>query len=246
MAYTIEQIRLERDDKILQAFKRLRLPGMAGHFREILDGTVVVEGQDISSILEQFIDAELLRRTGNKAEKLIREARLWYPSADLEEVSSNTPYLSAQLISTLSKVRFIDAGAFLIIHGGPKSGTTYLGCAIGASACRLSRRTRYIRYFDLLSRLIDAKRTGGLLQEELEELRTIPCLIVDDWMNSPMSQNELMLMREIMDYRPKNGGTILVSHSHPDLWRDLMETTTSYRDSMFHTLTEGAMIIELN
>jgi len=65
-------------------------------------------------------------------------------------------------------------------------------------------------------------------------------------MNSPMSQNELMLMREIMDYRPKNGGTILVSHSHPDLWRDLMETTTSYRDSMFHTLTEGAMIIELN
>ena len=38
MAYTIEQIRLERDEKILQAFKRLRLPGMAGHFREILDG----------------------------------------------------------------------------------------------------------------------------------------------------------------------------------------------------------------
>ncbi len=245
MAYTIEHLRLERDEKILQAFKRLRLPGMAGHFREILDGTLSVEGMDISTILEQFVDAELLRRTGNKAEKLIREARLWYPSADLEELQGSASRLSQQLISTLSKTKFIDAGAFVIIHGGPKSGTTYLGCAIGASACRLSKRTRYIRYFDLLSRLVDAKRVGGVLQEELDALRTIPCLIVDDWMNTSMSQNELMLMREIMDYRPKNGGTILISHSHPDSWMDLIETSTSYRDSMIHTLTEGTMIIEL-
>lgn len=245
MAYTIEHLRLERDEKILQAFKRLRLPGMAGHFREILDGTLSVEGMDISTILEQFVDAELLRRTGNKAEKLIREARLWYPSADLEELQGSASRLSQQLISTLSKTKFIDAGAFVIIHGGPKSGTTYLGCAIGASACRLSKRTRYIRYFDLLSRLVDAKRVGGVLQEELDALRTIPCLIVDDWMNTSMSQNELMLMREIMDYRPKNGGTILISHSHPDSWMDLMDTSTSYRDSLIHTLTEGAMIIEL-
>lgn len=245
MAYTIEHLRLERDEKILQAFKRLRLPGMAGHFREILDGTLSVDGMDISTILEQFVDAELLRRTGNKAEKLIREAKLWYPSADLEELQGSASRLSQQLVSTLSKTRFIDAGAFVIIHGGPKSGTTHFGCAIGASACRLSKRTRYIRYFDLLSRLVDAKRVGGVLQEELDALRTIPCLIVDDWMNTSMSQNELMLMREIMDYRPKNGGTILISHSHPDSWRDLMDTSTSYRDSLIHTLTEGAMIIEL-
>ena len=122
------------------------------------------------------------------------------------------PHASQQLVSTLSKTRFIDAGALVIIHGGPKSGTTHFGCAIGASACRLSKRTRYIRYFDLLSRLVDAKRVGGVLQKSLT-LRTIPCLIVDDWMNTSMSQNELMLMREIMDYRPKRR-TILISHSH--------------------------------
>ena len=68
---------------------------MAGHFREILDGTLSVDGMDISTILEQFVDAELLRRTGNKAEKLIREAKLWYPSADLEELQGSASRLSA-------------------------------------------------------------------------------------------------------------------------------------------------------
>ncbi|MFA5448437.1 MAG: ATP-binding protein [Sphaerochaeta sp.] len=245
MAYSIEQIRLDRDEKILLAFKRLRLPGMANHFREILEGTVEVDGLDVSTILEQFIDVELGRRTDNKADKLIREARLWYPSATLEHLQGNARKLSPQLISTLSKVRFIEAGAFIIIYGGPRSGTTYLGCAIGASACRLNRRTRYVRYFDLLSNLVEAKQVAGSLQDGLEALRTVPCLIVDDWMNSNMSQNELLLMREIMDYRPKYGGTILISHSHPDSWKGLVDSDTSYRDSMFKTLTEGAMIIEL-
>lgn len=64
-------------------------------------------------------------------------------------------------------------------------------------------------------------------------------------MNTTMSHNELMLIREVMDYRPKGGGTILISHTHPDRWRELVDTDTSYRDSLLHTLTDGATVIEL-
>jgi hypothetical protein len=64
-------------------------------------------------------------------------------------------------------------------------------------------------------------------------------------MNTSMSHNELMLMREIMDYRPKDGGTILVSHIHPDRWKELIDTDTSYRDSLLRTLVEGATVINL-
>jgi DNA replication protein DnaC len=245
MAYNTEQARLQRDEKILKAFRRLRLPGMASHFTEILEGVVEVENLDVSSLIEQFIDAELYRRSGNKADKLIREARLWYPSAKLDQLQGAASKLSQQVVSTLSKGRFIDAGAFVIICGGPKSGTTYLGCAVAASACRLDRRTLYIRYFDLLSNLLEAKRAEGQLGQTLDRLRTIPCLVIDDWMNTSMSHNELMLMREIMDYRPRNGGTILVSHTHPDRWKELIDTDTSYRDSLLRTLVEGATVINL-
>lgn len=92
---------------------------------------------------------------------------------------------------------------------------------------------------------MEAKRTDGQLSQMLDRLRTIPCLVIDDWMNTPMSHNELMFIREIMDYRPRSGGTILVSHTHPDRWRELMDGSTSYRDSLLHTLTDGATVIEL-
>ena len=245
MAYNIEQMRLERDGKVLEAFKRLRLPGMASLFREIVDGSIIIVDVDVPTLLEQFVDAELLRRTGNKADKLIRAARLWYPSAELDRLQGAASKLPPQTICTLSKGGFIDAGAFVIICGGPKSGTTYLGCAIAASACRLDRRTLYVRYFDLLTQLVEAKRADGQLGQTMERLRAIPCLVVDDWMNTTMSHNELMLIREVMDYRPKGGGTILISHTHPDRWRELVDTDTSYRDSLLHTLTDGATVIEL-
>ena len=245
MAYNIEQMRLERDGKVLEAFKRLRLPGMASLFREIVDGSIIIGDVDVPTLLEQFVDAELLRRTGNKADKLIRAARLWYPSAELDQLQGAASKLPPQMISTLSKGGFINAGAFVIICGGPKSGTTYLGCAIAASACRLDRRTLYVRYFDLLTQLVEAKRADGQLGQAMERLRAIPCLVVDDWINTTMSHNELMLIREVMDYRPKGGGTILISHTHPDRWRELVDTDTSYRDSLLHTLTDGATVIEL-
>lgn len=57
--------------------------------------------------------------------------------------------------------------------------------------------------------------------------------------------NELMLIREIMDYRPRVGGTILISHSQPDDWDSLMQTSTSYKVSMVKTLTEGATVVKL-
>jgi DNA replication protein DnaC len=83
------------------------------------------------------------------------------------------------------------------------------------------------------------------LQEALDYYRSMDCLVVDDWMNTPMNHNELMLIREIMDYRPKYGGTILVSHTQPDDWASMMQTNASYKVSMIKTLTEGATVVNL-
>ena len=64
-------------------------------------------------------------------------------------------------------------------------------------------------------------------------------------MNTPMNRNELMLIREIIDYRPRFGGAILISHSQPDDWASMMQTNTSYKVSMIKTLAEGATVVKL-
>jgi DNA replication protein DnaC len=241
---SLEEERLARDEFLMQSFKKLRLPGMAACYREILDGNEQMGNMDVATLMERFVNAELLRRGDRKTAVMIGQARLWYPSGDLSNLKGRNAMLGIQMVCSLSKCGFIDARAFVIVHGGPKSGTTYLGCAIAVSACRLRYKTRYIRYFDLLQQLIEAKNKDGL-QEVLEYFRNLDCLVVDDWMNISMNHNELMLIREIMDYRPRVGGTILISHSQPDDWDSLMQTSTSYKVSMVKTLTEGATVVKL-
>lgn len=243
--FNLEESRVERDRYLMQAFKILRLPGMALFYQEVIGENVKVENLDVPSLIEQFVDSELLRRKDRKTEKLIKEASLWYPYADLSEVQKNNSKFTIQQISNLSKCSFIEAKTFIIIYGSPKSGTTYLGCAIGSSACRLKYKTKYIRYFDLLQQLVEAN-TKGKLPEILNFYRKIPCLIVDDWLNSTIvEENELMLIREIMDYRPNSGGTILITHSLPDDWQQMIKIQTSFKFSLLDTLTKGANILPL-
>lgn len=239
-----EEQRIARDGFILDGLKKLRLPGIIGYYQDILNGDVDVVGKDVDEIFEEMVATELLRRKDSKTLKLIREAKLWFPSAGLEDLKGANAKIPKQSISTLSRCSFIEAGAFVIIVGKPKSGTTYLGCALGVSCCNLKHKTRYIRYFDMLQQLIDDRGSSNMT-ETLELYRTIPCLIIDDWMNEAMSSNELTLMREVIDYRSRNGGTILISHTHPDNWKDMINSQTSYRQSFFQTMTEGSTFIAL-
>lgn len=97
----------------------------------------------------------------------------------------------------------------------------------------------------MLEQLVSGKNTDKL-KEALATYRTVPCLIIDDWMNAPIRQNEFTMMREVIDYRSHNGGTILISHTHQDNWKDFIESQTSYKESFFRTMTEGSTFIELN
>ena len=240
-----EEQRIARDRFILDGLKRLRVPGIVVYYQDILDGTVDVANMDIDEVLEEMVATELLRRKDNKTQKLIKEARLWFPSAGLEDLKGANAKIPKQTISTLSRCSFVEARAFVLISGRPRSGTTYLGCALGVSCCKLNHSTRYVRYFDMLEQLVSGKNTDKLT-EALATYRTVPCLIIDDWMNAPIRQNEFTMMREVIDYRSHNGGTILISHTHQDNWKDFIESQTSYKESFFRTMTEGSTFIELN
>ena len=48
--------------------------------------------------------------------------------------------------------------------------------------------------------------------------RKTQCLVIDDWLNDPISAKETLLMKEILDYREKFGGTVLISHSPVSDW----------------------------
>ena len=141
----IEERRIARDMFILDGLKKLRVPGIVGYYQDILDGAVDVKDKDIDEVFEEMVATELLRRKDNKTLKLIKEARLWFPSAGLEDLKGANAKIPKQTISTLSRCSFVETRAFVLISGRPRSGTTYLGCALGVSCCKLKHKTRYVR-----------------------------------------------------------------------------------------------------
>ena len=77
---SLEEERLARDEFLMQSFKKLRLPGMAACYQEILDGNERMDDVDVATLMERFVNAELVGRGDRKTSSMIGKACLWYPS----------------------------------------------------------------------------------------------------------------------------------------------------------------------
>lgn len=237
---TMEEQRRERDTLILEGLAILRLPGMAEYYREkFVDSPEPPENKSTEEFIHEMVGTQLALRNSNRALRYTKGADLWFLDANLENLTKRNATLTKSQVGYLSKCSYIENRGVVIITGPAKSGVTYLGCAIGASCCKLKYRTRYVRYTSLIQGLAEANR-DGTLTDLLDSYRKAQCLIIDDWLNDPISAKETHLMKEILDYRGKFGGTVLISHSPVSEWKNNLSASKEVLASLLLTMTLGA------
>ncbi|WP_345907352.1 ATP-binding protein [Sphaerochaeta sp. UBA5849] len=237
---TREEQRRERDSLILAGLTVLRLPGMAEYYREkFVDNPDPPEDKSPEEFIEEMVGTQLALRTSNRTMKYAKDADFWFFDANLENLAKRNASLTKSQVGYLSKCSYIDNHGVVIITGPAKSGITYLGCAIGTSCCNLKYRTQYVRYTSLIQNLAEANK-DGTLSDLLNSYRRTQCLIIDDWLNDPISTKETLLMKEILDYREKFGGTVLISHSPVSEWKKNLSASKEVLASLLQTMTIGA------
>ena len=240
-----EEIR-RRDEHVLQALKALRMPGMAEYYRRTF--VTCAKAPDSKTTPQGFIEAmvdEQLRQSGeNRKARNLRKAGLWHGSASFDNLDAKKSSLPPATLAFLRSCSFVADGGFVVITGPAKSGATYLACAIGSSACALRLSTKYYRYTALVQELADANREGRLTAK-LGEVRSCKCLIIDGWCDQVMDDRVSVLMKEIIDFRPGTGGTILVSHAPVSEWQDKAMLPKELGSSLFLTTTRSATIVSL-
>ena len=155
------------NEATLSRLYEMKLSAMAASFRQQMDDSGIAK----LSFDERFgllVDTEWTTRKNNKLKRLIRSADFPTPGACVEDIEYRSDRkLDREQILHFDTCAYIGERHNIIILGATGSGKTYLGCALGMSACRHFYSVKYIRLPDLLDELSVA-RGEGIFQKVMQ------------------------------------------------------------------------------
>jgi len=145
----------------LTRLRGLKLDGMARAFEEQL-------AQPASHALafeERFamlLDREVAWRDTRRLERLLKQARLKYPGACIEDIDTRAARgLDARLLASLASCDWVRAGQSVIATGATGLGKSWIACALGNQACRQGFSALYTRFSRLVEELRIAHGDGS-------------------------------------------------------------------------------------
>ena len=205
--------------------RALRLDGMARAFEEQI-GQPLAHGLGFEERFGLLVDREIAWRDTRRLERLLKHARLKYPGACLEDLSTEASRgLDAGLIASLGGGDWIRHGLSVIATGPTGVGKTWLACALGNAACRQGFSALYTRLPRLLEELRIAHGDGSF-GRRLAQLARIDVLILDDWAVAPITAPERHDLLEVLDDRTGTRATIMTSQLPLEKWYEYQAEPT--------------------
>ena len=201
--------------------RKLRLMKI-GEFIEALE----IQEQDPHTIVlpfeerfQQLTDSVYQQKYNDKVRRLIKSAKLRLPKADVHDIlyTDKRP-LNRNEINALATGQYIDDCKSIVLQGYSSSGKTYLGCALAKEACRQLHTTLYIRTPDLLSMHAEKLQSPGGREKLLRRFSIIDVLVLDEWLISELSKEDLDFLFELAERRFDATSTIFCTLYKRDDW----------------------------
>lgn len=216
--------------------REMKMSGMAEAFeRRVLDPNA-----DLSSFMEritELVNTEWQIRYDKKPNRLLRQAKLRYPQADLDDsIYEADRKLDHASIEKLAACHWIDEGRNLLITGMTSSGKTYLSNALCVSALRKLKTVRYIKASHLMLELEQA-RMKDTYMDQLALLSKVDLLAIDDFGLMELDLDKCRDLFEVIDGRDGRRSTIIISQSPVKLWFDMFKDGT-YADACLSRITD--------
>lgn len=196
----------------------MRMTTMARAYRD-QDSIDAISQMDFDERLAMIVDAEWDSRRINKRIRLLRQAQLAAPDANITDVCYDADRnLDRDRIIQLSGCDWVKNKRNVVITGATGAGKTWLACALGVAACNQFYTVRYIRMPALLDMLCIKKDDDWLKTKK----RYITCdvLIIDDWMLEALSLEQSRELLEIVETRNGQGSLMLCSQFSAGGWAE--------------------------
>lgn len=224
------------EQAISTRLREMKMSGMAEAFeRQVLDPNA-----DLLSFMEritELVNTEWQIRYDKKLNRLLRQAKLRYPQADLDDsIYEADRKLDHASIEKLATCKWIDEGRNLLITGMTSSGKTYLSNALCVSALRKLKTVRYIKSSHLMLELEQA-RTKDTYMDQLTSLSKVDLLAIDDFGLMELDIDKCRDLFEVIDGRDGRRSTIIISQFPVKSWFDMFKDGT-YADACLSRITD--------
>lgn len=168
--------------------------------------------------LQRIVDYLYQVKYNDKIQRLIKGAKFRFPQADIRSTFYDGRTLNRDAITELSTCLFIKNKQSVVFQGYTGSGKTFLACSLGKEACRKQIKTRYIRMPDLLMEYDDSKLVNGQTKKLINKYAGIPLLILDEWLMSDISDEEIHFLFELTERRSDTSSTIFCTQYSRKDW----------------------------
>jgi DNA replication protein DnaC len=222
--------------EVERALRQLRLGGMAGVLETRLR-QAQAEAMAPIDLISCLLNDELTRRSDRLLERRRKQAGFRDPHKTLDNFDFTfNPKMNRSMVFDLATCAFIGRREDALFLGPGGSGKSHIAQAIGQSAIQQNYRVLYRETHVLLDNLAAAV-AEGTRKEFMDEMSSVPLLIIDDFGMRKLPHTAAEDLLEIIMRRYERASTLLTSNRPVEDWGKVLgdvAAVTAMLDRLLH------------
>jgi len=222
--------------------KALFLPTFAREYA-VVAAQAAREGLAHEEYLLALATQEASERAARRVERLLVDSKLpREKNLDTFDLTRLPPKVRTT-VAQLREGAFLEQATNVIVFGNPGTGKTHLVCGLGLELVRQRRLVLFAPTFQIVQRLLAAKRDLRLAAE-LKRLDRFEALILDDLGYVQQSREEMEVLFTLLAERYERRSVVITSNLVFSKWDQIFKdpmTTAAAVDRVVH----HAVILEL-
>jgi DNA replication protein DnaC len=224
-----------------RSLRQLRLGGMADVLETRLR-QAQAEAMAPIDLISCLVSDELTRRADRLLERRRKQAGFRDPDRTLDNFDfSFNPKINRSLVFDLATGAFIQKREDALFLGPGGTGKSHLAQAIGQAVILQGYKVLYRETHVLLDELADAV-TDGTRKEYIEEISTVPLLIIDDFGMRKLPHTAAEDLLEIIMRRYERFSTLLTSNRPVEDWGKLLGDVAAVSAMLDRLLHHGHVL----
>lgn len=231
------------NNQTIEKLRSMRLGAMARLHLQYVEQNRF-EGLTCDEYLALLTDHQWEDRENSKIGRLLKQAAFRQNASIVDINYSAERNLDRNTFARLATLDFVSRKENIIICGASGTGKSYLSQALGHQACLSGIKTLYTVTARLFKKLKLSKVDGTYLKE-LEKLKKMELLILDDFGLQAFDNQDRETLMDIIDDRHGKKSTMISSQIPVSAWYEIIGGEGTIADAILDRIVNSSHRIDL-